>query len=90
MGPASMSIMSAMRPASALLVATLITGQIGLPVGVPRPVVNKISVAPLAAWGWSGLHQRWRWGLLLLSPLLLAGGLHHVLYAPTWTCSIGG
>jgi hypothetical protein len=46
--------------------------------------------APLAAWGWSGLPQRWRWGLLLLSPLLLAGGLHHVLYAPTWTCRVDG
>jgi hypothetical protein len=44
--------------------------------------------APLAAWGWSSLPQRWRWGLLLLGPLLLAGGLHHVLYAPTWTCQI--
>lgn len=46
--------------------------------------------APLAAWGWSGLSERWRGGLLLLSPLLLAGGLHHVLYAPTWTCAING
>ena len=46
--------------------------------------------APLAVWGWSGLPERWRWGLLLLSPLLLAGGLHHVLYAPTWTCRVDG
>ncbi len=46
--------------------------------------------APLAAWGWLGLPERWRWGLLLLSPLLLAGGLHHVLYAPTWTCRVDG
>ncbi|MBK8535311.1 MAG: hypothetical protein IPL59_09355 [Candidatus Competibacteraceae bacterium] len=46
--------------------------------------------APLAAWGWSGLPERWRWGLLLLSPLLLAGGLHHVVYAPTWTCQVEG
>ena len=29
--------------------ANLITGQTGLPVGVPKPVVNKIKVAPLAA-----------------------------------------
>jgi hypothetical protein len=42
--------------------------------------------APLAAWGWLGLPAHWRWGLLLLCPLLLAGGLQHVLQAPTWTC----
>ena len=46
--------------------------------------------APLAAWGWSDRSGRWRWGLLLLCPLLLVGGLHHVLYAPTWTCQMGG
>lgn len=46
--------------------------------------------APLATWSWLGLSKRWRWGLLLLCPLLLAGGLHHVLYAPTWTCQIVG
>ena len=38
-----------MRVANFVLVATFITGQIGLPVGVPKPVVNNISVAPLAA-----------------------------------------
>lgn len=42
--------------------------------------------APLAAWGWRGLPQPWRWGLLIMVPLLLAGGLHHVLLAPTWIC----
>ncbi len=46
--------------------------------------------APLAAWGWSSLPRHWRWGLLLIAPLLLAGGLHHVVYAPTWTCQIDG
>ncbi|MDZ7620942.1 MAG: hypothetical protein U5O69_00340 [Candidatus Competibacteraceae bacterium] len=46
--------------------------------------------APLAAWGWWGLAERWRWGVLLMSPLLLVGGLHHVLYAPTWTCQSVG
>ena len=46
--------------------------------------------APLAAWGWSGLPKRGRWGLLLSAPLLLAGGLRHVVYAPTWTCQAGG
>ena len=45
--------------------------------------------APLAAWGWSGLPERWRWGLLLICLPLLAGGLQHVLYAPTWTCQMG-
>ncbi|MCB1770322.1 MAG: hypothetical protein KDJ31_11590, partial [Candidatus Competibacteraceae bacterium] len=44
--------------------------------------------APLAVWGWLGLSRSERWGLLLLYPLLLAGGLHHVLYAPTWTCQV--
>jgi hypothetical protein len=34
---------------SAELVATLMVGQTGLPVGVPNPVVKRISVAPLAA-----------------------------------------
>lgn len=46
--------------------------------------------APLAMWGWSGLSERRRWGLLLLCPLLLVGGLSHVLYAPTWTCQLEG
>lgn len=45
--------------------------------------------APLAAWGWLGLPTRWRWGLLLSGPFLLAGGLQHVVYAPTWTCPAG-
>ena len=46
--------------------------------------------APLAAWGWSGLPKRGRWGLLLSGPFLLTGGLRHVVYAPTWTCQAGG
>jgi hypothetical protein len=46
--------------------------------------------APLAAWGWLNLSERWRWGLLLLSPLLVVGGLGHVLYAPTWNCQVAG
>ncbi|MNR54448.1 hypothetical protein D3C85_1746310 [compost metagenome] len=45
-GPVLISIMSAICVASFVLVATLMTGQMGLPVGVPRPVVNKINVAP--------------------------------------------
>src|SRR6185436_16345519 len=48
-GPQSISIISFIRFVRLLLVLTLIVGQTGLPVGVPRPVVNKISVAPLAA-----------------------------------------
>lgn len=46
--------------------------------------------APLAAWGWLHLAPRWRWGLLLICPTLLIGGLSHVLYAPTWTCQALG
>ena len=42
-------MISDMRFANLVLVATFITGQTGLPVGVPNPVVNKIKVAPLAA-----------------------------------------
>ena len=42
-------MISDMRFANLVFVATLITGQTGLPVGVPNPVVNKIKVAPLAA-----------------------------------------
>jgi hypothetical protein len=38
-----------MRFANAVLLDTFIVGQTGLPVGVPNPVVNKISVAPDAA-----------------------------------------
>ncbi|MNW10533.1 hypothetical protein D3C71_2077740 [compost metagenome] len=45
-GPVLISIMSAICVASFVLVATLMTGQMGLPVGVPSPVVNKINVAP--------------------------------------------
>lgn len=44
--------------------------------------------APLAGWGWLHLPLRWRWGSLLLCPLLLVGGLNHALYAPTWTCQM--
>lgn len=44
--------------------------------------------APLALWGWLSFTPRWRWGLLLLCIPLLVGGLHHVLYAPTWTCQL--
>ncbi len=46
MRPQSMSIRSAIRVASAVLVASLTTGAIGLPVGVPRPVVKSTTLAP--------------------------------------------
>src|SRR5436189_513876 len=48
-GPQSISMISIILLANAELVAILIVGQTGLPVGVPNPVVNKIKVAPLAA-----------------------------------------
>jgi hypothetical protein len=47
--PVSMSMMSLMRLAKIELVATLMVGQTGFPVGVPKPVVNNIKVAPAAA-----------------------------------------
>ena len=46
--------------------------------------------APIAVLGWWGLPAGWRWGVLLLCPPLLVGGLHHTLYAPTWTCQLNG
>jgi hypothetical protein len=48
------------------LVANLMVGQTGLPVGVPNPVVNNISVAPLAALpvvastSFPGVHTKFR------------------------------
>ena len=42
-------MISDIRLANFVLVETLMTGQTGFPVGVPKPVVNKIKVAPLAA-----------------------------------------
>ena len=47
--PVSISIISGILNAKAELVAIFITGQIGFPVGVPNPVVNKMRVAPAAA-----------------------------------------
>src|SRR6185503_8317346 len=48
-GPQSISMISPIRLARSELVATLMVGQTGLPVGVPNPVVNNIKVAPVAA-----------------------------------------
>ena len=48
-GPVSISMISFILVANFELVATLIVGQTGFPVGVPNPVVNKIRVAPDAA-----------------------------------------
>src|SRR4026209_286565 len=48
-GPQSISMMSFILFVRLLFVLTLIVGQTGLPVGVPKPVVNKINVAALAA-----------------------------------------
>lgn len=45
-GPASKSMTSAMRLAILLLLEIFSTGVIGLPVGVPSPVVNMIKLAP--------------------------------------------
>ena len=62
-----------MRFANAELVAILIVGATALPVGVPRPVVNKINVAPLAALpvvastSLPGVHTRLRPGFVACS-----------------------
>ena len=47
-GPQSKSIRSLSRSATAVLVATLITGTMGFPVGVPRPVENNTTFTPAA------------------------------------------
>ncbi|MBK7542374.1 MAG: hypothetical protein IPP10_12810 [Candidatus Competibacteraceae bacterium] len=46
--------------------------------------------APIAVLGWQGLPAGWRRSVLLLCVPLLVGGLHHTLYAPTWTCQLNG
>ncbi|MNI08928.1 hypothetical protein D3C73_619800 [compost metagenome] len=67
-------MISDMWVASRLLVAILIVGQIGLPVGVPRPVVNSMRVAPAATFpvvastSLPGVQTR-------LSPALFAGSV---------------
>jgi hypothetical protein len=43
-------MMSGMRLARVKFVESLMTGVIGLPVGVPRRVVNKTTVAPGPPW----------------------------------------
>src|SRR5437762_13867205 len=48
-GPVSISIMSPILFVKDELVDNLIVGQTGLPVGVPKPVVKSINVAPAAA-----------------------------------------
>ena len=74
MGPVLISMVSPILFVKAELVATFIVGQTGLPVGVPRPVVNKIKVAPDAAFpvvastSLPGVHTR-------LSPGLTAGSV---------------
>ena len=73
MGPQSISIISFIFFANIELVATFITGQTGLPVGVPNPVVNKMSVAPEAAFpvvastSLPGVHTRLKPGLVAAS-----------------------
>src|SRR6266852_2036130 len=47
--PASKSIMSDMRRARSEFVEILTTGGIGLPVGVPNPVVNRTTLVPAPA-----------------------------------------
>src|SRR5256884_5297117 len=46
--PASISMMSGMRPARPELVEIFKTGAMGFPVGVPNPVVNNTTFAPAA------------------------------------------
>src|SRR5262249_10186991 len=46
MGPASRSMIAGIRRANSEFVEILITGAIGLPVGVPSPVVKRTTFAP--------------------------------------------
>src|SRR5215472_6805055 len=67
-GPASKSMMSAIRWASCELDEIFTTGAIGFPVGVPRPVVNSTKFAPAATCAVThstslpGVHNKFRPG----------------------------
>ncbi len=69
-----MSMMSGMRSASLVLDETFITGEIGLPVGVPSPVVNNMMVAPdpamavVLSTSLPGVQSKLRPGLVTYSP----------------------
>src|SRR5437588_81239 len=73
MAPVSMSMMSGMRLANAEFEDILITGAIGLPVGVPNPVVNRTTFAPAATWAvthstsFPGVHKRFNPGSVAYS-----------------------
>ena len=68
--PASISMMSGMRPARPELVEIFKTGAMGFPVGVPNPVVNNTTFAPAAtcavthSTSFPGVHCRLRPGSL--------------------------
>src|SRR5438067_2082760 len=70
MPPQSMSMISGMRRARFELVEIFKTGTMGLPVGVPSPVVNKTTFAPAPTWAVThstslpGVHCRLRPGSL--------------------------
>lgn len=62
--PVLISMMSGMRSYNVVLVEIFITGTIGFPVGVPRPVVNNTMFAPPAtsavvdSTSFPGVHKR--------------------------------
>src|SRR5579859_695029 len=72
-GPVSISIMSGMRCASLELVETLTTGAMGLPVGVPNPVVKSTTLEPeptlpvTASTSLPGVHSRFKPGSVAYS-----------------------
>src|SRR2546427_9726491 len=73
MAPVSISMMSGMRSANEEFEDILITGAIGLPVGVPKPVVNRTKFAPAATWAvthstsFPGVHNKFNPGSVAYS-----------------------
>ena len=71
--PASKSMMSSIRAASAEFVAIFTTGAIGFPVGVPSPVVKSTRLAPApvcavtASTSLPGVHSRFSPGVVAYS-----------------------
>ena len=71
--PVLKSIISAILLYKLVLEETLITGTAGFPVGVPKPVVNKIIFAPdpasavVDSTSFPGVHKRFKPGIIVCS-----------------------
>ena len=73
MGPVSTSMISGILCAKVVFDAILTTGAMGFPVGVPKPVVNKIRLAPdpasavVLSTSLPGVHSRFNPGFVAYS-----------------------